>query len=401
MLGREVIREEHLPRKDIRFVVRSLQSSALLIALGLLSACGGGAAPASSAPAAASPSAKPAAASQAASAKPAGSAASAKPAASGEAKPSASASAEASIAPAKPGQVIAAYSEIVSSNAPLWVAKEGGYFQKNGLDVDARLIESSLAATAVLAGQVQYGSVGGSETLAAAVQGGDLKILGTTSPIYPYKLEVAKDIQNANDLKGKKVGISRVGSSSDIATRAGLKKLGLDPDKDVNILQIGSLSARTAAIKTGAIQASMANPPDTVTLEDLGFHPLIDLAQAKLPASNNGISVQGAYVNAHKPEVQKYVDSIVQAIAREKKDKEFTEKVLSQYLKIDDKRLLDAAYDYWVPNTPTLPFPKTEQFVDSVAILAEKNPAAKNYDLNKLLDPSFVQSAADRGLDKS
>jgi ABC-type nitrate/sulfonate/bicarbonate transport system substrate-binding protein len=361
----------------------------------LLAACGGAAAPSNAPASTAAPTS--ASASAAASTKPAASgSASAKPAGSA----AASASASASIAPAKPGQVIAAFSEIVSSNAPLWVAKDGGYFEKNGLDVDVRLIESSLVVGALLAGQVQYGAVGGSETMAAAVQGADLKILGTTSPIYPYKLEVAKDIQNASDLKGKKIGISRVGSSSDIATRAGLKKLGLDPDKDVSLIQVGSLSARTAAMQTGAIQGAMANPPDTLKLEDLGFHVLIDLAEAKLPASNNGISIQTSYIAAHKDQVQKYVDSMVQAIAREKKDKAFTEQVLSKYLKIDDKRLLDAAYDYWIPATPTLPFPKAEQFVDSVAIIAEKNPAAKNYDLNKLLDPSFVQSAADRGIDK-
>ncbi|HLY67329.1 MAG TPA: ABC transporter substrate-binding protein [Chloroflexota bacterium] len=373
----------------------------------LLAGCGGAAAPASSAPPAAPSQAAPA--SSVAAAKPSAAtsaAASAKPAASAGAasKPagSAEASAPASIAPAKPGQVIAAYSEIVGANTALWGAKEGGFFEKNGLNVDVRYIESSLVVPALLSGQVQYGSVGGSETLAAAVQGGDMKILATTTPVYPYKFEVAKDIQNANDLKGKKIGISRIGSSSDIATRAGLKKLGLDPDKDVSLVQTGSLAARTAAIKSGAIQAAMANPPDTLTLEDLGFHPLIDLAAEKLPASNNGITIQGAYLAAHKAEVQKYVDSVVQAIAREKKDRAFSEQVMGQYLKIDDKRLLDAAYDYWIgTTTPSLPFPKVEQFTDSVAILADKNPAAKDFNVGNLLDPSFVQSAADRGLDKS
>jgi hypothetical protein len=75
---------------------------------------------------------------------------------------------------------------------------------------------------------------------------------------------------------------------------------------------------------------------------------------------------------------------------------------MKTYLKIDDTRKLSDAYDYWVGKTmPTLPYPKADQFTDSVAVIAEKNPAAKNYDLNKLLDPSFIQSAADRGLDKS
>jgi NitT/TauT family transport system substrate-binding protein len=383
---------------------RGLPTLALVLA-GLLAACGGSAAPApSSAPAsaaapasggAAAASGKPAA-SGATSAKPAASgSAAAKPAASGSAKP------QASIAPAKPGQLLAAYSEIVTSNLPMWAAKEGGIFQKNGLDVDVRLIESSLVVGALLSNQVQLGGVGGSETLAAAVNGGDLKILATTTPVYPYKLEVAKDIKTKEDLKGKKVAISRVGSSSDVATRAGLRKIGLDPEKDVSIIQVGSLSARTAAMKSGAVQGSMTNPPDTLTLEDEGFHPLVDLAELDLPASNNGIVVQGAWLNSHKADAQKYIDSYIEAIARVKKDKAFAEDVMKKYLKLDDKRKLDNAYDFWVGETmPNLPYPDAKQFTDSVAVIAQTNPKAKDYDLSKLLDPSFIKSAADRGIDK-
>ena len=380
---------------------RGLQGLALVLG-GLLVACGGGAAPAaSSAPPAsvqAAPSsaaAKPATSGAVASAKPAGSAAapaSGKPAA----KP------VPTIAPAKPGQLLAAYSELVTSNLPMWAAKEGGIFQKNGLDMDLRFIPSSLAVTALLASSVQLAGVGGSETLAAAVNGADVKILAITTPVYPYKLEVSKDIKTAADLKGKKVAISRVGSSSDVATRVGLKKIGLDPAKDVIILQVGSLSARTAAMEGGSVQGSMTNPPDTLTLEDAGFHPLVDLAKLDLPASNNGIVVSGAWLAGHHAEAQKYIDSYVESIARVKKDKPFAESVMKKYLKLDDQRKLDAAYDYWVGETmPALPFPKANQFGDSAATIAQTNPKAKTYDLSKLLDPSFIQSASDRGLDKA
>jgi len=406
--------------------MKPFRPGVLLSLVVLLAACGGGAAaPASSAPPAspsAAASAKPAAspstaasaaasakpaASAAASAKPAASGASAKPAASGEAKPAASGSAAPSLAPAAPGQIVVAYSEVVGSNTALWAAKEGGIFDKNGLNVDPRLIESSLVVGAVLSGQVPIAAGGGSEAMSAAVEGGDLKVLAITTPVYPYKLEVSKDIQKVEDLKGKKVGVSRIGSSSDIATRIGLRKVGLDPDKDVTIVQLGSLSARTAAIQSGAIQGSMANPPDTLTLEDAGFHPLIDLPSLGLPSSNNGIMTTGAYISGHKAEMQKFMDSMVQSIARIKKDKAFAEQVMAKYLKLDeskadDKRKLDASYDFWVQQSmPNLPYPKAEQFTDSIDILAEKNPKAKDFDLNKLIDPSFVQSAADRGLDKS
>ena len=195
--------------------------------------------------------------------------------------------------------------------------------------------------------------------------------------------------------------ISRVGSSSDVATRAGLKKVGLDPDKDVSLIQVGSLQARTAAMLSGAIQGAAANPPDTLTLEDEGFHPVIDLAELNLPATNNTISSTGAWSAAHKDEVQRYVDSVVESINRMKKDRAFGIDVLKRNLKMDDQRKLDATYDYWITKSmPSLPYADAKQFPDSVDAVASKNPKAKDYDLNKLIDSSYMKSAADRGVDK-
>ncbi|HEX6510948.1 MAG TPA: ABC transporter substrate-binding protein, partial [Chloroflexota bacterium] len=304
-------------------------------------------------------------------------------------------------APAKPGQYVAAYSEVVAANAAMWGAKEAGIFQKNGLDIDVRLIESSLSIGALVSGQVQMAGVGGSEALAAAVEGADVSVVGIMGPVWDFKLEVTPDIHTGQDLKGKKLAVSRFGSTSDTATRLGLQKLGLQPDKDVSLVQVGSLQARTSAMQSGAVQGSMTLPPDDVTLEDQGFHSLLDLADYNIPASNNSISLQGAWLNAHHAEAQKYVDSIVQSVARLKKDRPFALQVMQKYMKLDDQRLLGVAYDYYIGRiTPVLPFPKPEQFATSIDLLSEKNPRAKGFDLTKLVDPSLVQSAADRGLDK-
>jgi ABC-type nitrate/sulfonate/bicarbonate transport system substrate-binding protein len=365
-----------------------------------LAGCGGSGAPASTSPVA--PSGSVAGTSPAAAQASSPATASVKPSASAAATAKPSAAAAASIAPAKPGQLLVAYSEAIPGHAPLWAAKEGGYFDRNGLDVDPRLIESSLSVGALLSGQVQLAQVGGSEALAAAVEGGDLKVLATMAPTYAFKLEVASDIKTAQDLRGKKVGVSRVGSSSDTVTRIGLRKLGLDPDKDVSIVQVGSNQARTAAMFSGAIQASMTLPPDNLNMEDRGFHVLIDMADSGVPTNDNTLVAQGAWLAGHKAEAQKYVDSIVQVIARLKKDKQFAFDVYKKYLKLDDQRLLEAAYDSSVVQvTPPLPFPKPEQFADSVETLAQKNPKAKTFDLKAFIEPSLVQSAADRGLDKS
>jgi NitT/TauT family transport system substrate-binding protein len=367
----------------------------------LLAACGGAAAPAAGV---ASTSVSPPAAGSAgasAPAKPAAAAsgsAAAKPAGSAPAKPAVS------IAPVAPGPgtpLIMSYSEVVGVHATEWGAKEAGIFEKNGLNVDVRLIESSLGVGALLSGQTQIASMGGSEMLAADVAGADLVAYGTMSPVYPYKFEAVASIKTPADLKGKKIGISRFGSSSDTATRAWLKTVGLNADTDVNLVQIGSLQARTAALKSGALDGAMASTTDAPALEAGGLHPMVDLAAAKIPAVNDCIVAPRAWVAANHDVMQKFVDSVMQAKVKVKADKAFTFDVFKKYLKITDTTSLQGNYDYYVMQViPDQPYPAPEGFKDALAGLAAQNPKAAGFDATKVIDPSFVKSAADRGMDK-
>ncbi len=362
-----------------------------VIAALLLAACGGAApAPASSAPAG-SAAAKT-------------SAAAASPATSAAAGAKPSVSAKPSIAPAPPGTILAAYSELTPINTPLWAAVDTGIFKKNGLTVDARLIESSLGVGALLSDEVKFAAMGGSEALAATVEGADLVVLLTLSPVYPYKLEVRNDIKTAQDLKGKKLGISRIGSSSDSATRAALRKLGLDADKDVQLIQVGSLAARMAALTSGALDGAVAALPDTVDMEKGNLHPLLDLAAERLPAVNNTLVAKRSYVNANKDTVQKYVDSVVEGMARVKKDKGLMLELVKKYLKErgGSEQALDETFDFYANKVFRIPPATTpELFQDSITQLAEKNPRAKGFDLKMMIDNSFVENADKRGVGKS
>ncbi|HLG70307.1 MAG TPA: ABC transporter substrate-binding protein [Chloroflexota bacterium] len=360
---------------------------AVALTLALAACGGGGAAPASSAPAPASSTAAPA---SAAASKPAASSA-----ASSSAKPAAGASTAASTAAnGQTTKLTASYSNLVADELPVWIAKDGGYFQKNGLDVTLNYIQSSTGIPALISGETQVFQGGGSETLSAAVGGADLEIVASITPVYPFALEVPASIQNANDLKGKKLGVSSFGSSSDIATRVALDKLGLDPNKDVSILQVGSESSRISALLNGAIQGGVAQPPARYDIEAHGFHSIYDLAAQHVPSANTAVVFKKSYADAHKDVVQKYVDSIVEAIAREKSDEGFSNQVLSKYLKLDNQDYLNRTWNYYVTNiVPSLPVTNTDQFTDAVNALESRNPAVKNYDVNKLIDNEFVNNA--------
>jgi NitT/TauT family transport system substrate-binding protein len=288
---------------------------------------------------------------------------------------------------------------LITDNLPAWLALETDIFKQNGLDVTLDLIASSTGIPALLSGQVQIAHLGGSETLSAATEGGDLVIIAVTDPVYPFVFMVPASITSIDQIKGKKIGVSNMGSSSDIATRVMLRKLGLDPDKDVSIIAVGSLQNRMAALLNGAIDGGLAQPPDQLVLEDKGFHVIYDLAAQKLPSVGNSIVVQRTWLNANQDVVQRYIDSIVQAIARSKQSKEHSLPVMQKYLKNDDPRALGVTYDFFVGTvTPSYPVVGVGLFADAVDQLSASNDKIKTFDVNKILDNHFVQSAMDRHL---
>ncbi len=344
----------------------------------------------------------PAASSSAASAKPAPASA-ATVSASSPAAANASAAAKvpapaSAVGSAAPGQIVATYPAIVTDELPTWMADDLGIFKKNGLNIDHRYVESSTGLAALLSGQSQFYE-GGSEAASAFTQGADLDVFAVLSPVYPWVLEVSKDIQGVADLKGKKVGVSRFGSASDVGTRLALKKLGLDPEKDVSIVQVGSESNRIAALQSGAIQAGVAQPPANFVLEAQGFHPILDLAAAKTPGALGLIATLRPYATQHRDVVQKFVDSVVEAIALEKRDKAAATKVLSKYLKLEDQAQLDKAWTYYTTEVlPDYPFPVSEWLPDTISVLSKENPKVGQTDFSKMLDRSFMEDAQKRGL---
>ncbi len=311
------------------------------------------------------------------------------------AKPAATTAPAAAAGPAVALHV--SYSNLIADNLPEWLALESGIFKQNGLDVTLDNIVSSTGIPALLSGQVQIGHLGGSETLSAAAEGGDLVVISITGPVYPFVFMAPASVTSIDQIKGKKIGVSNVGSSSDIATRVMLKKVGLDPDKDVSIVAVGSLQNRMAALLNGAIDGGVAQPPDQLLLEDKGFHVIYDLAAQHLPSVGDSIVVQRAWLNANHDVVQRYIDSIVQAIAASKKNKEQSIPVLQKYLKNDDLRALSVTYDFFVGTvTPQYPVVRADLFSDAVEQLSTTNDKIKTFDLNKILDNQYVQSAIDR-----
>ena len=290
------------------------------------------------------------------------------------------------------------------NDQPAWVAQETGIFQRYGINLDVQYLAAAQGIAALLSNQVQIAHSGGAETLGGLAGGADLVIVANLVPVIPYQFYAGPSIQTAADLKGKKIGITSVGASYDTALRIVLPKLGLDPNTDVSLIPVGSIPNVTAALFNGAIDGAplVVSPAAFRAVQGGNFHEVFDFAPNAGPYSGDLVVVKRDYLNQNRELVQRYVDALVQGIARFKVDRATSIQVDQKYLDETDETLLARTYDYFVQNvTPSQPLPKPEQFTEVVAALAKGNEAANRIDLNKALDPSLVQSSVDRGLDRN
>lgn len=291
------------------------------------------------------------------------------------------------------------YSEVAEGNLPLWYAAEKGIFARNGLDVTLQYAASSAAVSALLANDTQI-SNGGTDVASAIAGGADLIVVAAAVPVYPYVFLVGPGINTVDDLRGKQIAVSARGSSSDVATRDGLIREGLDPDEDVIITPVGNEQNRRAALLSGAVQGAIAGPPESLDLEKAGFHALFSLAALKAPVLDNGSLVARSYATQHRDVVQAFVDALVESIAAIKQDKPGSVAVLEKYFNSTDDAAMSGTYDFAVSELfPSRPHVTPDLLQTTVEQLGAQNPSLAHLDLASIMDDSYVQSAAARGLE--
>src|SRR5438876_10210295 len=213
-----------------------------------------------------------------------------------------------------PIKVRVAYGNVTPANLAPFYAKEKGIFLQNGLDVDLSLIDGGGKAMAALLGNsVDIAQLGGTEAMSAFVGGGDVEAVSLFVPVSPWVLMAPASYTGPNDLKGKVVGVASKGGSSEVAANQSIEKLGLKLT-DVSILATGSVANLTSAMLANQVYAGPGHPPDTAALFHAGYKVIMDLASQKVPAVENCTIVTKKYASEHKDVIQKYVDSLVQAI---------------------------------------------------------------------------------------
>jgi NitT/TauT family transport system substrate-binding protein len=298
-----------------------------------------------------------------------------------------------------PVKVRAAYGNVTPANLAPFYAKEKGLFLQNGLDVDLTLIDGGGKAMAALLGNsVDIAQLGGTETMSAFAGGGDVEAVTLFVPVSPWVLMAPSSYTGPNDLKGKTIGVASKGGSSEVAANQAIEKLGLKLS-DVSVLSTGSTANLTAAMLAKQVYAGPGHPPDTAALFKAGYKVILDLAAQNVPAVENCTIVTKKFATEHKDVVQKYVDSLVQAIVAMKKDKPGTLPVMQKLLNVTDQDALSETYDYYVTQIfPVYPAVTPDAWNYSRDELAKTNAAVKGLDVTKVIDNTFVKNAQDRKL---
>jgi NitT/TauT family transport system substrate-binding protein len=284
-----------------------------------------------------------------------------------------------------------------SSSSVLWVAKEAGIYKKHGLDVNVLYIEGTpKALMALFAGELQTVAGTGPAVVNAKLRGADVTMVMGFEVFLPYYLVVVPGINKIEELKGKIGANHSAATSADFAMRLGIRSVGLDPDKDVNLRVVGATNLRVLAMKQGQAQFTVVSTTEREEVEKLGFKVLADLAAKRIPYPHAGLITSQKILREKHEAMLRFGRAAVESIHYFKTHKPETIAVLKKYVKTDPTTL-ETAYNYLKGAIPDLPYPTVEGMKTYISEAGRTQPAIAKADPASFVDTSLVKEVEDEG----
>lgn len=290
------------------------------------------------------------------------------------------------------------YASVTGNRISLWAAQEMGFFARQGFQAELIFVATSTQGVpALIAGEIPIFS-GSPETAAqAAARGADLVIIASNEPTQ-YKLIVQPAVKKAEDLKGKKVGIDRVGGSSYYATRRMLEKLGLKP-QEVEFMQVaGGGAQRVAAFRSGILSA-VVTTVERFERAKVPYHVLADALSMGVRIIGSSVITTRTFRDRNRDAILRFIRALVEAghWAKDPKNRNGVLRVYSRYLRTDDPSVLELNYRLYVDPLPLFPYTNMEDLRSNLSDLAESNPRLRELNLSELVDNSFVERVQAEG----
>lgn len=294
-----------------------------------------------------------------------------------------------------------AYSAVSATQSSFYLTKEAGYFEKHGLFVDPVYVASGTkVAQAMIAGEFPIALAGGA-VISANLAGGDIVIFGGLVNVPSFYVYVHPSIQRPEDLRGRTVGITTFNSSTDFSIRYLIRQLGLEPDKDVKILQMGGQPQIVAGMVAGAAQAGVLSSPANYNAAKAGFQMLVDFKSVGLDYPTVSLVSTRSYIKKDPQTVRRFLMAYSEGTERLYNDKELAMKVIGKYTKTNDRGAQEAGYAFattFIERPPRLPHKAVETIL---AQMAQKDPRAKSQTPEDFIDPTFYNELEKSGFFKS
>ena len=283
------------------------------------------------------------------------------------------------------------YSAIAGSQASFWIPYEAGIFRKHGLDVELLYVGGGgRAAQVVQSGEVPIGTFTGGAVVNANLAGGDLVIIASSLNVFTFVVMAKPEIRRVEELKGKRVGISRFGSATDFGLRFAESQWPIKRQRDFAVIQMGGVTDILTALRTGGVDAGVINAELAILARRDGFRDLADISKMGLSFPTSSIVTTRSYLKRSENTARKFVRGYVEGVHFAKTQRAFSVQVMSKYMRNNDAALVNDLYElYLIQNMLRIPRPVPEPLKTVLEQLAETDPRAANLRPEQFIDGRF------------
>ena len=275
--------------------------------------------------------------------------------------------------------------------APLYLGQDAGIFKKQNLSLEMIFIPGgSLSLQALIGKSLDLLMTGGPPVVNAVLQGAKIKIIGGVTNLLPYTFVAVGGIRSAEQLKGKKIGISRFGSNTDYVVRLALNQFAL-PASEVQILQVGGSQARLVAMKSGAIAATVLSPEEALVAQKMGYGVLLDFIDKGIEFPHVNFVARDDYLDSQAQTVRAFLRAYVESVRYYKTHRDEAVKKIVALSKLPDRQMGEVVYDGSLRATPDDGKPTLKGMETVLDAAAKENPKAKGLTVQQLVDLRYFQ----------
>lgn len=292
-----------------------------------------------------------------------------------------------------------AYSALGGSQASFWIPYEAGIFRKHGLDVELLYVAGGgRAGQVVQSGEVPIGIFTGGAVINANLAGGDLVVVASSMNVMTFVVMARPEIKRPEDLKGKRIGISRFGSATDFGLRYAEEKWPVKRQRDFTVIQVGGVTDVYNSLRAGALDAAVVNAELAILARREGFRELEDIAKLGVNFPTSSAVTTRSFVKRRENTVRKFVRGFVEGIHFAKTQRAHAIKIMQKYLRSSDAALFEELYEmYIIRNIPRIPRPSPESLKTVLDQMAETEPRAAQLKPEQFIDERFFDELEREG----